>query len=304
MRVRGSRGRWALGAAAGVVLDRRFGEVATPVHPLVHFGNTMNRVENRLYRDERTAGAWHTLVGVGLGALASSVVRSSALATYVAVGGRALGEAAAEVQSALDDGDLERARERTSRIVGRETAELGADELARAVVETLGENTVDAVVGPALWGALGGPAGALVYRCVNTMDAMVGHHSARYENYGWASARADDVANWIPARLSVALVAAVRPGRARAIYRALRDQAPAHPSPNAGLAEAAFAAALGVRLGGANRYGDRVEIRPTLGEGSTPESHDIARAIDLSRDVSFALVASLLATAWWIGRRR
>jgi adenosylcobinamide-phosphate synthase len=130
---------------------------------------------------------------------------------------------------------------------------------------------------------------------------MVGHRSPRHRNYGWASARLDDVAGWLPARATAALVAAVRPASATAVWTAVRTQAPAHPSPNSGVAEAAFAAALGLRLGGQNRYGSggtaddtRVELRPPLGTGRPPEPADIARSVDLSRDISLAL-AGLLA---------
>src|SRR5207237_4612721 len=110
----------------------------------------------------------------------------------------------------------------------------------------------------------------------------------------WAAARLDDLAAWVPARVTAAAVAAVRPRSAPAVWNAVRHEAPRHPSPNAGVAEAAFAAALGLRLGGENRYGDRIEVRPPLGSGRPPEPHDIARAVALSRDVTAALVAALL----------
>jgi adenosylcobinamide-phosphate synthase len=128
------------------------------------------------------------------------------------------------------------------------------------------------------------------------MDAMVGHRSTRYERYGWAAARLDDVAAWVPARATAALVAAVRPSAAAAIWTAVRRDAPDHPSPNSGVAEAAFAAALGLRLGGESRYGDRVEVRPPLGDGRPPEPADIARAVRLSHDVGLAVAASLVLT--------
>jgi adenosylcobinamide-phosphate synthase len=125
---------------------------------------------------------------------------------------------------------------------------------------------------------------------------MVGHHGDRYERFGWASARADDVAGWVPARTTAVLVALVRPRAAPAVWRAVRRDAPAHPSPNAGVAEAAFAAALGLRLGGVNRYGDRLETRPPLGAGRPPEVEDIERAVRLSEQVGLAL-AGLLGAA-------
>ena len=165
--------------------------------------------------------------------------------------------------------------------------------MARAVVESVAENTVDAVVAPAWWAALGGAPGALGYRAVNTMDAMVGYRDDRYLHYGWASARLDDIAAFVPARLTAVLVAGVRPRAAPAIWWAVRTQAPSHPSPNAGVAEAAFAAALDIRLGGVNRYGHSIEDRPALGTGRGVEPSDIGRAVKLSDDVGHALAAVL-----------
>jgi len=281
------------GVAAGLVADRLFGEPPAVVHPVVAFGRVMRVVERRLYRDNRGAGVAHALIGAGLGAGAGGLVGSTALATWVAVAGRALGTAATAVGDALDAGDLDRARALLPALVGRDPSALDEKEVARAVVESVAENTVDAVVAPALWAAVAGAPGALGYRAVNTLDAMVGHRSSRYERYGWASARLDDLAGWVPARVTAVLVAGVRPAMARSVWTAVRTQAPAHPSPNAGVAEAAFAAALGLRLGGENRYGDRVELRPPLGTGRPAEAGDIARAVALSRDVCAAMVVTL-----------
>jgi adenosylcobinamide-phosphate synthase len=172
------------------------------------------------------------------------------------------------------------------------------------VVESVAENTVDAVVAPAFWAAIGGAPGALGYRAVNTMDAMVGHRTTRYLSYGWASARLDDAAGYLPARLTAALVAGVRPGRAADIWRAVHSQAPGHPSPNAGVAEAAFAAALGLRLGGCNRYGGRVEHRPWLGQGRPAARSDIQPAVRLSDDVNWLLTAVLAAAGLAARRKR
>jgi adenosylcobinamide-phosphate synthase len=163
------------------------------------------------------------------------------------------------------------------------------------VVESVAENTVDAVVAPALWAAVAGAPGALAHRAANTMDAMVGHRSDRYLRYGWAAARLDDAMAWVPARATAVLVATVRPGAAGAVVRTVRHDAPAHPSPNSGVAEAAFAAALGLRLGGTNRYGGRIEHRPALGDGRAPRPGDIERTVELAGDVGLALVAALLA---------
>jgi adenosylcobinamide-phosphate synthase len=127
---------------------------------------------------------------------------------------------------------------------------------------------------------------------------MVGHLSPRYARFGWAAARADDLACWIPARLTAALVAAVRPAAAGRVWIAVRSQASAHPSPNAGVAEAAFAAALGVRLGGYNVYQGRRELRPAVGTGPPPEAADIARAVRLSRHVTAAVALLGLAGSY------
>jgi adenosylcobinamide-phosphate synthase len=295
----------ALGAAAGIVLDRVLPEPPGPVHPVAVFGLVMTGLEQRVYRDDRRAGVAHALVGVALGVGAGRAVRSTLLATTTAVAGRGLADAAEQVGRALDDADLDRARRLLPALVGRDPHDLDGAEIARAVVESVAENTVDAVVGPAFWAGLVGAPGALGYRAVNTLDSMVGHRSARYANFGWASARLDDALAWVPARLTAVLVAAVRPRAAGAVWRAVRTQAPGHPSPNAGVAEAAFAAALGVRLGGTNRYDGYSEARVALGTGRVVTVGDIERAVRLSRDVSAALAAglALVGSTLALGRR-
>ncbi|MGO9725387.1 MAG: adenosylcobinamide-phosphate synthase CbiB [Streptosporangiaceae bacterium] len=283
-------------AALGIVLDRALGEPPAQIHPVAWFGRIMTLAERAGYRDTRTAGAIHAALGAALGVGAGAALRSTTAATALATAGRSLGTAALGVAEVLDRGDLAGARARLPALVGRDPAGLGAAEIARAVVESVAENTVDAVVAPAFWAACCGAPGALGYRAVNTMDSMVGHRSARYRRYGWASARLDDVAGYVPARLTAALTAAARPGRGGAIWRAVRTQAPGHPSPNAGVAEAAFAAALGLRLGGRNSYDGRAEVRAALGDGRPARAADIPRAVRLSRDVSL-LLAGLLAAA-------
>ena len=293
------------GRAAAVSLalaaDRALGEPPEVVHPVALFGRTMEALEPRVWADHRTAGAGYAAAGIGAATAAGMLLsrggparRVAALAatTYVAVAGRALCDAARGVQAALDLGDLEESRTLLRSLVGRETAGLDEAEVVRATVESLAENTVDAVTAPLLWALAGGPPGVLGYRAVNTLDAMVGHRNPRYERFGWAAARADDAANWLPARLTAAAVAAVRPGRAGAVLRAVREQAPAHPSPNAGVVEAAFAAALDISLGGANDYGGRVEVRPLLGSGPRPARPHIDEACRLSRQVSLLVCAA------------
>jgi adenosylcobinamide-phosphate synthase len=284
-----------MSTAAGILADRTFGEPPTSVHPVAAFGTVMTALERRLYRDERWAGAVHAAAGIALGVAAGRLVRSRAVATYVAVSGRMLGSTARQIGRVLEAGDLAGARALLPSLVGRDPSGLDGGEIARAVVESVAENTVDAIVAPALWAAAAGAPGVLAHRAVNTMDAMVGHHSDRYERYGWAAARLDDAMAWVPARATAALVAAVRPSAAGEIWRTVRRDAPAHPSPNAGVAEAAFAAALGIQLGGLVRYGERVEDRPRLGEGRAVEAADIDRAVRLSDDVTLALTGALAA---------
>src|ERR1700677_1621933 len=214
-----------LAASLGVVLDRLFGEPASSLHPVVHFGRAMDAFERRHYQDERAPGVLHALSGTLLGATAGVVLRSTAWATGLAIGGRSLWGAADDVANALSRGDLEGARALLPNLVGRDPSELDEEEIVRAVIESVAENTVDAIVAPLLWAAVAGAPGALGYRAVNTMDAMVGHHSDRYELYGWASARLDDVANWIPARIAAVLVALVRPAAARDVRSAIFTQA-------------------------------------------------------------------------------
>ena len=300
----------AWGAAAGMALDRALGEPPARWHPVAAFGTVMRVVEARVYRDDRAAGVAHAVTGAAVGAGAGAALgravgapAAAAAATYVAVAQRELARQAQAVGVALEAGDLDTARRRLPALVGRDPSTLDEKEIARAVVESLAENTVDAVVAPAVWSAVAGAPAVLAYRAVNTMDAMVGHRDARYLRYGWAAARADDAANYLPARLTALLVAAVRPRKAAEVWRTVRRDAPGHPSPNAGVAEAAFAAALGVRLGGANRYGDRVELRPCLGDGRPAEPGDVEPAVRLAGDVAAALAVAL-AGAGAVGRVR
>jgi adenosylcobinamide-phosphate synthase len=282
-----------LAAAAGLVADRLLGEPPEGLHPVRGFGALMRAAERRWWRDDRPAGVGHATKGLSVGLMTGWAVRSTAAPVWLAVGGRALWRAAADVAAAREAADLDRARGVLPALVGRDPSHMDEKEVARAVVESVAENTVDAIVAPALWGFVGGGPGALGYRAVNTLDAMVGHRSPRYERFGWASARLDDATGWIPARVTAVLVAAVRPAAAGDVWRAVHRDAPSHPSPNAGVAEAAFAAALKLRLGGTNVYGERVDVRPPLGDGPPPAAADIARAVRLSSDVAWALTAAL-----------
>jgi len=283
----------------GLLVDLAVGEVPTDPHPIAALGAGLGWLEGRTYRDARLAGVVHAALGLTLGMGAGGLLGRSALATttatWVASSGRMLGDEARRVTEPLHHDDLTAARAALPSLVGRDPSGLDASGVARAVIESVAENTVDAVVAPACWGALAGAAGVLGHRAVNTLDAMVGHRSARYERFGWASARLDDVAAWVPARLTVALVCVARPRRAGEVVRTVRRDAGAHPSPNGGQAEAAFAAALGLQLGGTNRYGTRVEERGLLGTGRPPEAGDVDAAVRLLREVTLVLAGALVA---------
>ncbi|WP_330238270.1 cobalamin biosynthesis protein [Streptomyces sp. NBC_00525] len=288
---------FAYGATAGLIGDLLLGDPRRG-HPVAAFGRAAAAVEHRLWRDHRGWGALHTLIcaggAAGGAALAARALRRrpaasvalTAAATWSVVGGTSLGREARAIGDALAAGDVEGARERLPHLCGRDPQSLDAAGIARAVVESVAENTSDAVVGALVWGALAGVPGLVGFRAANTLDAMVGHKSPRHLRYGWASARLDDVAGWPGARLT-ALLAAAAGDRPRQAVRAWRADAAKHPSPNAGPVEAAFAGALGVRLGGTLAYGGRVEHRPVLNgaAGRAVETADIERAVRLSRRV-------------------
>lgn len=308
----------ALGIAAGWLADRAFGDPRR-YHPVAGFGRLASAVERQLYADHRAAGAAQeaVLVGgaVGLGLAAQRASRGrpwlrvllTAAATWTVLGGRSLVAESQAIATALAADDLATARGRIRNLVSRDPATLDADGIARATVESVAENTSDAVVAPLFWGAVAGIPGLLGYRAINTLDAMVGYRNERYTHYGWAAARIDDVANWIPARIAGGLAIVCAPlvgGRATEAARAVREQAADHPSPNAGVVEAAFAGALGVRLGGRNVYGGVEEDRGELGYGSAPTPADVPRTNRLAGLVSAGALGVACAICWAAGLGR
>jgi adenosylcobinamide-phosphate synthase len=298
---------WPLagGIVAGVLADALVGDPRRG-HPVALFGQAATRIERFLYADDKARGAAFTacceVLAIGPALAAARLSRRRPVArlawagtvTWAVIGARSLTAEADRVQRALLAGDLQGARGLLPNLCGRDPAQLDETGIARAVVESVAENCSDAIVAPLLWGALAGPPGLAAYRAANTLDAMVGHHSPRYVRFGWASARLDDVANWAPARATALLAAACAPvvgGCRAATWRIATEYGPRHPSPNAGWCEAAFAGALGVRLGGPLSYSGRAERRPELGAGRPPEPADIARASRLCRAVSAAATA-------------
>ena len=233
-------------------------------------------------------GAWiHPMVGTSL----------EITLIFYCLSARSLAAAAMGVWRVLMRGSLAQARAAVAMIVGRETTELDEAGVARAAVETVAENLVDGVIAPLFWAALGGAPLALAYKMTNTLDSMVGYKNDRYLAFGKVAARLDDLANWLPARLGVPLIslaAALLNRQGERTWQTARRDGRRHSSPNAGWPEAAFAGALGVWLGGPNRYHGRRVSKPTIGKGQravTPA--DIPRACDLMWLT--AMIAALLA---------
>ena len=308
----------AIGLAVGFAADRVLGDPRR-FHPVAGFGRVAGALERRTWADDRATGAAYCALLVGgtgaLGVLADRATRRrpvaavllTAAATWAVVGGRSLSREAARVHAHLDRDDLPAAREQLTHLVGRDPSQLDAAEISRATVESVAENTSDAVVAPLLAGAVGGIGGLVAYRAANTLDAMVGHRSDRYLRFGWASARLDDVLNLAPARLSAVLGAALAPlvgGRPADALAAWTRDAHRHPSPNAGPVEASFAGALGIQLGGTNVYGSRIEHRPTLGDGRAATTDDIARSVRLADAVGVGATVVSAVLADRLTRRR
>ncbi|MBB4665208.1 cobalamin biosynthesis protein [Conexibacter arvalis] len=297
--------------AAGWAADIAFGDPRR-LHPVAGFGRAALALERAIYAPSRGRGALFAAVLVGGAAAAGQLAtrlaervagragRTVVLAvvTWGALGGRSLVREGRRIAELLEAGDLDGARDALPALAGRDPSQLDESGISRAVVESLAENSSDAVVGALVWGAAAGPAGIAAFRAANTLDAMVGHRSPRYERFGFAAAKLDDAMGWPGARLGALLAVALAPiasGSPRAAWRILRRDGAAHPSPNAGRMEAAFAGALDLRLGGPLRYGERTEHRPTLGDGRPPQPADAARAARLSLAVGAA--SALLCAA-------
>ncbi|MHB8836318.1 MAG: adenosylcobinamide-phosphate synthase CbiB [Candidatus Methylomirabilia bacterium] len=300
-----------------MALDAVVGDPRWLPHPVRAIGALAARLETitrRVVPSVRAAGVLTVVVVVGsAGAAVWLLVRAAAaihpilgdaaaillLATTLAA--RDLAGHALAVFRALDRGDLPEARQKAAFMVSRETAGLDESETARAAVESVAENTVDGVTAPLLFAALGGPAAAMMYKAVNTLDSMFGYKTGRYLKFGWASARLDDAVNYIPARITAAFVplAAMAVGaRPLQSLRCLVRDGKKHPSPNSGLAEAAMAGALGVRLGGVSSYFGAPSTKPYLGEPLEPLGKGHIR-----RTVALMVATYLLAALLFLGVR-
>jgi adenosylcobinamide-phosphate synthase len=288
--------------AAAYALDWCLGDPEWMPHPVRLIGWSIDASERTIRRRgsgkrfEIAAGGLVALGVPALSALCAYAILKRAMRAHPALGAavevwlastclgtRNLLDEAAEVMRALEDGELEQARLRLARIVGRDTDQLGEEEICRALVETLAESLSDGIVAPLFYLAIGGVPLAMAYKAVNTLDSMIGHKDQQYLYFGRVAARMDDAANYIPARISALLLATVAEVipqgngvRARQVW--LRDGGK-HASPNAGQVEAAMAGLLGVRLGGTNRYANEVIDSAHLGaEFPMPNRNDARRA--------------------------
>ena len=278
---------------AAVTLDWCLGE-PRGWHPLVGFGAVAQRLESALHGGDGVSPAsarWRGTLAVLLAivlptALVAMLIRIpwigvtlQALVLYLVVGRRSLHEHARGVAEALDGENLANARHRVAMIVSRDTGGMQRVEIARAAVESVLENGNDAVFGALFWFALAGAPGALLYRLVNTLDAMWGYRTPHYLHFGRPAARLDDLLNLIPARLTALTYALC--GHANSALQCWRQQGRLWESPNAGPVMAAGAGSLEVRLGGPAFYHGHWKVRPALGQGAEPEARDIARALRL-----------------------
>ncbi len=286
------------------LVDAAMGDPIRGTHPVVLMGRAIELLE-KVLRPRRAEPKTEKIMGAVLAAtiVAGTYAVSRTLLNAVrgfcphagdileiwllstALAARGLCDSAMQVRAPLLDGNLPATRENLSMIVGRDTENLSEEEAVRATVETVAENTSDGVIAPLLFGLIGGAPLALAYKAVNTLDSMVGYKDERYADFGWASAKLDDIANFIPARIAglfLVAAAAVTGHDCRGAWHVmLRDQR-AHPSPNSGVGEAAVAGALGVQLGGVNTYGGQESFRPHIGDAvKTLEPRHIEESVHL-----------------------
>jgi len=278
-----------LALCAAVLLDRALGE-ARRWHPLVGFGRMAGALEQHLNHGAHTllagALAWALAVlpvTALIGALRTPggiwAWLLDVLVLYLCVGARSLTEHARAVATPLAAGDLVTARERLGWMVSRDTQTLSVSEVSSATTESVLENGNDAIFGALFWFLVAGAPGAILFRLANTLDAMWGYRTARYERFGRVAARSDDVLGYVPARLTAATYALL--GQTGRAWSCWRQQAPEWKSPNAGPVMAAGAGALGVRLGGPAPYHGQMQTRPILGDGPTADAGTPARALEL-----------------------
>ncbi|RAT96837.1 adenosylcobinamide-phosphate synthase CbiB [Brevibacillus sp. Leaf182] len=298
---------WILCAA--YLIDRVVGDPRSLPHPVIIMGwwiTRLERVIRSLVKSEshlKLAGVLFPLVIVGgsyavvwlllWGAMFIHPVLAWILGAWListTIATKGLADAGMEIARHLVAGDMKAARRSLSMVVGRDTEQLDEPEVCRGAVETVAENIVDAIVSPLIYAAIGGAPLAMAYRAANTLDSMVGYKNEKYRNLGWASARFDDVLNYIPARLTALLLVAaswLQRLDGKQCWGMIRRDAHLHPSPNSGLPEAGVAGALGVQLGGLNYYQGVASNRAKMGDAKRPlQASDIVATIRLMYLVS------------------
>ncbi|MCL2670404.1 MAG: adenosylcobinamide-phosphate synthase CbiB [Syntrophaceae bacterium] len=302
-----------------LVLDGVLGDPRWFPHPVRFIGRLITALEELLRQRlaPRTAGIATALTVIGMVAAATTLFISAArwihpwlgdlagiFVLYTTFAARDLANHSRAVWAALAAGDLGEARQRVSRMVGRDTERLSEDGVVRAAVESVAENSVDGVIAPLFFAALGGPVAAMVYKAVNTLDSTVGYKNERYRDFGRTAARIDDGLNWMPARLAAPIIAAAAGMTGlsvQAAWRSAQRDGGKHPSPNSGISEAAFAGALGVRLGGAVEREGSLVRQPELGDFLAPlERNHILAASRLMVAATILAAMLFLAARWGI----
>lgn len=301
-------------------LDILLGDPHWLPHPVRGMGKLINYLEKKLRKSipaEMWSGAILAIVVVGLVYLGTFfTVRIaehinkwagfavSTLLIFTALSTKSLGKEAKSVYQSLKTGNIKDARKKLSLIVGRDTETLNEDEIIRATVETVAESSVDGIISPLFYAALGGAPIALAYKAISTLDSMVGYKNERYIYFGWFSARLDDVANYIPARISALLIpiaSLILKKRTLNAWHAVLRDGKKSPSPNAGLSEAGFAGALGIQLGGAISYQGKRYYKPLIGRKlKEKEQEDIPHAIHLMYVLSLVALIVEVAILWYL----
>ncbi|WP_079508836.1 adenosylcobinamide-phosphate synthase CbiB [Mesobacillus jeotgali] len=298
-----------------VVLDWFVGDPPDWPHPVKWMGTLIYKLDRTMNRGNGRKAKGTAMVAVVLLIIGSAAILVTSFFYYLhpavgilmeavlistAIAQKSLKEAGLSVYHPLVDQDMEEARHKLSWIVGRDTDQLEEPEIVRATVETVAENTSDGITAPLFWAVIGGAPLALVYRAINTCDSMVGYKNEKYFDFGWASAKLDDLANWVPSRItSLCMVMMNRPlyNTRIAAWKVVRRDAKKHPSPNSGWGEAAVAAILGVQLGGINYYKGVISERATMGEALvTLEKNHI-----LAANKIVTATVPLFLTVLWLG---
>lgn len=280
-------------------------------HPVTWIGSAISRLDRAWNLEGSRRRLWGVLaafviicVAVSVGTLLQYLLPEGWLGVILGgvlawplIASRSLFDHVSAVSAPLAAGDLEEARHAVSMIVGRDTTILDEAGVARSALESLGENFSDGIVAPIFWGAVAGLPGVLGYKAINTLDSMIGYRTERHAEFGWASAKIDDVANYIPARLTALLIALTSANPIKAMVCVVKD-ARFHRSPNAGWPEASLAGGLGVRLSGPRTYQGQVSDEKWVNSaGQDPTSHEISRGLRLYCRAT--LILALLLFAVW-----